>query len=302
VSVEREAMSKNREGRPALCPYCCLRPGTTKDHVIPQSLFPKPLPNGINLPTIKACAECNNVNKSGGDTFLRDFLIDTFLRDFLITDMHCSDHPAAQSLLNGEMGRAMRSNRSDFARAAVPNGRPVSIFTSTGLYVGECYTAPLDGERINRIFATITRGLYFKVLRRFLPTDTQFEVRRQDPRYIGDLLKLVQPPDAWCRPPKLESLLTIGSWLLRPVTWWVTTKQDGLRTKLEDEIRETNSRIEELCEGIHRLSLNARETLRADLASDADALKLAVTVDADGKPIRLQRIPTSSSPLPDKQS
>jgi hypothetical protein len=193
------AMSKQREGRPALCPYCGLRPGNTKDHVIPQSLFPKPLPNGINLPTVRACAECNNVRKSGDDVFLRDFLI---------TDMHCSDHPAAQALLNGEMGRAMRSNRSEFARAAVPKGRPVPLFTSTGLYAGTCYTAPLDGERINRIFATITRGLYFKVLRRLLPADTQFEVRRQDPRYIGELLNLVQPPNAWCRPPSLGDVFT----------------------------------------------------------------------------------------------
>jgi len=101
---------------------------------------------------------------------------------------------------------------------------------------------------------------------------------------------------------KLELVPSLGSWLLWPVTSWVTTTQDGLRTKLEDKIRETNSRIEERCEEIHGLSQNARETLRADLATDADALKLAVTVDADGKPIRLQRIPTSFSPSPDKQS
>jgi hypothetical protein len=66
----------------------------------------------------------------------------------------------------------------------------------------------LDGERINRIFATITRGLYFKVLRRLLPADAQFEVRRQDPRYIGELLNLVKPPDAWCRPPSLGDVFT----------------------------------------------------------------------------------------------
>src|SRR5947207_328698 len=118
-------MSRQRKVPAALCPYCCLRPGTTKDHVIPHSLFPKPLPNGINLPTVKACPECNHVKKSGDDSFLRDFLI---------TDMHCSDHPAAQSLSAEEMGRAMRANRSDFARATVPNGRPVQLFTPAGLY------------------------------------------------------------------------------------------------------------------------------------------------------------------------
>jgi hypothetical protein len=157
------------------------------------------MPNGINLPTVRACEECNHVRKSGDDTFLRDFLI---------TDMHCSDHPAAQALLLGEMGRAMRTNRSDFARAAAPNARPVPLFTTGGLYVGECYAAPLDGERINRIFATITRGLYFKVLKRFLPTDTQFEVRREDPRYIRQLVDSIQPPNAWCRPPSLGDVFS----------------------------------------------------------------------------------------------
>ena len=192
-------MSKQRKSRPALCPYCGLRPGTTNDHIIALCLFPKPLPNGINLPTVKACAECNHVRKSGDDSFLRDFLI---------TDMHCCDHPAAQSLLAGEMGRALRTNRSDFARAAVPNGRPVPLFTPSGLYAGEGYAAPLDGERINRIFATITRGLYFKVLERLLPADAQFDVRRQDPRYIRELLETVQPPNVWYRPPSLGDVFT----------------------------------------------------------------------------------------------
>jgi hypothetical protein len=192
-------MNNQWKGRLTLCPYCCLRPGTTKDHIIPKSLFPKPLPNGINLPTVKACGECNNIRKSGDDTFLRDFLI---------TDIHCSDHPAAQLLSSGEMIRAMRTNRSDFARAAVANIRSVPLTTPTGIYVGECYTGPLDGERINRIFTTITRGLYFKALRRLLPADTQFEVRRHDPQYLGELLNLVQPPDAWCCPPNLGDVFT----------------------------------------------------------------------------------------------
>jgi hypothetical protein len=167
--------------------------------VIPKCLFPEPRPNGINLPTVKACEQCNNVKKSGDDAFLRDFLI---------TDMRCSDHPAAQSLLLGEMGRAMRTNRSDFARATVPHGRAVSLFTPNGLYAGQCYTAPLDGIRINRIFATIARGLYFKTMGRLLPIDTQFEVRRQDPRFIGKLVNSIEPPGAWYRPPSLGDVFT----------------------------------------------------------------------------------------------
>ncbi len=98
------------------------------------------------------------------------------------------------------------------------------------------------------------------------------------------------------------SVRTVASWLLWPATWWGTTRHGGLRAKLRDEISESNTRIEKLWEGIHELSLNARETLRADLASDASPLRLAVTVDANGEPIRLQRISTSPCQVPNKHS
>jgi len=119
----------------------------------------------------------------------------------------------------------------------------VPLFTSSGLYVGTCYAAPLDGKRINRIFATITRGLYFKVLRRLLPADTQFEVRRQDPRYIGELLNLVQPPDTWCRPPRLGDVFTcvyaIGPYE-KAQSLWVMQFYDSMYISVFTTIKEAS--------------------------------------------------------------
>src|SRR4051812_40316879 len=41
-----------------LCYLCQKRPATTKDHVPPKSLFPKPRPS--NLMTLPCCFPCNN--------------------------------------------------------------------------------------------------------------------------------------------------------------------------------------------------------------------------------------------------
>lgn len=43
-----------------LCAICGVKSATTKDHIPPQSLYPKPRANDINLNTVPACAGCNN--------------------------------------------------------------------------------------------------------------------------------------------------------------------------------------------------------------------------------------------------
>lgn len=43
---------------PKVCAICGWRKATTKDHVPPKSIFPKPLP--VRMVTVPACAECNN--------------------------------------------------------------------------------------------------------------------------------------------------------------------------------------------------------------------------------------------------
>jgi hypothetical protein len=185
-------MVHQRKGQPALCPYCCIRPGTTKDHVIPKCLFPDPLPNGINLPTVKACAECNNVNKSDDDTYLRDVLV---------TDIACSAKPAARGILLGEANRAMRRNQSTFARGVLNTVRHVQLQTPSGLYVGTGYTAEVDLRRMHRIFAKITRGLFFKRNKELLPRDILFTTMRVDVDTSAQMSRA--PGLTWYFPPKL---------------------------------------------------------------------------------------------------
>jgi hypothetical protein len=43
-----------------MCALCGENLATTKDHIPPRGLYPKPRPNGINLHTVPACTGCNN--------------------------------------------------------------------------------------------------------------------------------------------------------------------------------------------------------------------------------------------------
>ena len=110
-----------------ICPYCCIRTGTTRDHVVPRCLFPKILPNGIHLPTVKACAICNQNAKSQ---------YDTFLRDYLVLQSQMSSQQIVRDLLEGPVKRAVARGQSTFVKT-LRNRRRANTFTASGIYAGE---------------------------------------------------------------------------------------------------------------------------------------------------------------------
>jgi hypothetical protein len=115
--------------------------------------------------------------------------------------MACSRTPAAQAILLGEANRAMRRNQSMFARDALATMRQVHLQTLSGLYFGKGYTAKIDLSRIHRIFAKITRGLFFKRQHELLPRDILFTTIRVDVNTITKMMKT--PGLKWHIPPSL---------------------------------------------------------------------------------------------------
>jgi hypothetical protein len=162
-------MSK-RSLRQKKCAYCGVNAAETKDHVIPKCLFPDPLPWMVTVPACRLCNEAKSKN-------------DTYLRDMLAFDINCGEHPAANALMQGKITRAMRGNKSEFARQLVGNNRRVELRTPTGLYVGYGYSVPLDVGRVNEIFTTIARGVYYQLAGQRFPDGYRFEVRRIMPRH-----------------------------------------------------------------------------------------------------------------------
>lgn len=172
-------MAKHRKRRIDACSYCGRTATLTRDHVIPQCLFYGSVPS--DLPVVHACQSCNNTKKSESDTFLRDVLVcdeDTF------------HHPTVQRIFHGPFTRAMQRNQSALVRYMAPRVGPIPRHTSSGLFAGISYGAPLPLGIVTHVLGTMTRGLYLHYLHNRLPNNVEFTVQRI--HNVRDALPIVQ--------------------------------------------------------------------------------------------------------------
>lgn len=158
-------MSKIRQ-KTGQCVYCGETKPLTRDHVIPKCLFPTPLPSF--MVTVPVCQDCNADKASHDD----------YLRDMLVVDTGTSKSRVAQEILTSKVFRSSDKNRSVIMRAAKSKGKLEPVYSPGGIYLGNAFSFPLDGERINHLFSLIVRGLYYKVRNQRLPDDCDIEVRR----------------------------------------------------------------------------------------------------------------------------
>ncbi len=148
------------------CVYCNTIDDLTKDHVIPQCLFPDGIP--IDAPKVWACETCNGVIKSR---------LDTYLRDFLATDMHTSRSPIVQQMIP-KFHRAVKRNQSSLAQDILQNSQLVELRTPAGLYGGQAYTIPTANDKTLEIMTMYVRGLYAYYYHKPLPRDMEFDFAR----------------------------------------------------------------------------------------------------------------------------
>lgn len=155
--------SKHRLG---LCNYCGKEAILTRDHVIPRVLFgEEPLPSHPRPPIVYACNKCNNELKSDDDALLKD--------------LHSVDYQVWQSgranQIFASTRRAVRQNESELAKP-VKDARLVWVMVN-GLMV-PAYEMKLPLDRVERVIATIVRGLSIYYAGRRLPEDAEFVVQR----------------------------------------------------------------------------------------------------------------------------
>jgi hypothetical protein len=155
-----------RKEQTGICVYCGQSGHVTEDHVIPRCLFVQPYPSDI--PRVPACRVCNNDQQSQDDSYLRDALICIY---------EAYRHPIAQELFGGKFTRAVQQGKSAFARDAL-RARPVSVYTSSGLFVETAYAFDIPAERLTRIITRIVRGLHCAFLHEPLVEGAQIEIHR----------------------------------------------------------------------------------------------------------------------------
>ncbi len=125
--------------------YLCGAPADDKDHVVAKQFFPKPRPT--NLITLPTCTRCNR-SHADDEELLRAFVVG---RGY--------SHPAARRIWRERIMPSFE-NKPRFRSSLVAQLRPVDIRSEAGLYLGTADQLRVRKDRVDRVLAKMTRGLY----------------------------------------------------------------------------------------------------------------------------------------------
>lgn len=138
-----KAKKKRRE-----CVYCGRMSRITLDHIPPKSLYPKPRPSLITVPS---CYECN-VSASRDDEYFRLNLV---LRD------DTPEHPEAKKVFESVLRGLARRQSSGLRKALLNRMHEFDLVSPGRLYLGKTPGYDVDLRRLDRVAARIIKGLFY---------------------------------------------------------------------------------------------------------------------------------------------
>jgi hypothetical protein len=109
-----------------------------------------------------SCKDCNS-NKFSKD--------DEYFRFALTIVENAKGHPDRDAVVPKVLRGLKRPEAARFRRFIDQNTFPAERFTPNGLYLGRGQAIRIEGERLNRTAARITKGLFFRVKGYRLPDD-----------------------------------------------------------------------------------------------------------------------------------
>lgn len=161
-----------------LCVLCGVNIASTRDHVPPKTIFPKPRPNLITVP---ACFDCNN-SASDMDDLFKVYL-----------SMHAAENnDIARRLFTEKTTRTLRHNESLLRRIHKESKR-ISIKNEQGKLESRLGVL-WDSKAHNEVIGRTIRGLYFHHSGKPMPSDCELKVQwlRGVPEEIVPKLPLME--------------------------------------------------------------------------------------------------------------
>lgn len=134
----------------ALCAYCGTAVATTRDHPVPENLYPVELRARLQMLVVPSCRPCNDAKSR----------VDGTLRDFLLIDMDSSEHPVVRQVFQDKMMTAVSDNHVRLLDGFY-KGKNVPVFNQEGNYDGEGFAIPADLEPVSAAVEWLTRGLHW---------------------------------------------------------------------------------------------------------------------------------------------
>jgi hypothetical protein len=130
-----------------ICAICGERLATTRDHVPPAGIFPKPRPS--DLITIPCCFECNNSNSRWDEIFR------------VLMSLHVSrNDPEWQTILNKNVIPTLKHNLK-LQQNIFENFKSVLLITPSGILLEKGFELNWNSEAYERVIERTIRGLHF---------------------------------------------------------------------------------------------------------------------------------------------
>lgn len=147
----------------SLCYLCGSQEDLTKDHVFPQSLFPKPKPQ--NLITLDCCRNCQ-------DGYMED---EEYFRNMLSTSKDVYGTTSGKKLWDSKVLRGLTRTQG-IQRKTFEKLKTVELKTEAGLFLGMQKAFLIDKDKFDRVLRKIVRGLHF-LHTGFIATDNSVTVK-----------------------------------------------------------------------------------------------------------------------------
>jgi hypothetical protein len=145
-----------------ICVLCGKEKATTKDHVPPKGIFPRPRPN--DLIKVPACFKCNNFDASNDEIF----------RVYL--SIHVGvDKPSSKALWENHAFKSIKHNRR-LQRTLINGMKPVYVRSPSGIFVGKETGVLWDSKAHDTVINRTVRGLYFYHYSEILPPESLIKV------------------------------------------------------------------------------------------------------------------------------
>jgi hypothetical protein len=161
-----------------LCYICGTRLADTKDHLFPECLFPKPLPDNLP-PRLPACKECNNSLSKDEELF----------RAFVASGM-AYENKAGFRVWTERIRPDLKGKRAGLKPLLRSLTRLARVESQSGVHLGHTLILETDPEPINRVIRKMARGLYFLDTDEILPSDVEILIDYD----AGRPERFVEPP------------------------------------------------------------------------------------------------------------
>lgn len=155
-------MRASSSAKQSVCAYCGEYGPTSRDHVPPKNLFPKP--RTADLITVPACERCHSGSSKDDDYF----------RAALLTSELLEDNPEAERVID-ELMRSLGGRKGrGFIGLLASSIEKVDVWSPQGsIYLGKKDAFRIDRKRIAAVLTRIIRGLYFHEIGKPVPANYQ---------------------------------------------------------------------------------------------------------------------------------